>query len=172
MPSPVSFCAENPALRKLYRPLYCWGQLNGWFKQTVNDPTASLSAERRGTISLPDLDSCFGSTKGRGYGPKERAELLEHIERRPDAMWKTGTQWSFKNEAKVYGSPMLDAAWAELTGKPEEDPMPALLEELKNAPVPFKQVLVQPRSRSRGRGRPKKADTFAYIEMSDDEDFF
>jgi hypothetical protein len=52
----------------MYRPLYCWGQLSGWFKQTVNDPTASLSAERRGTLSLPDVESCFAG-KGR-YGWK------------------------------------------------------------------------------------------------------
>ena len=51
-------------MRKLYRPLYAWGQLSGWFKQTVNDPTASLSAERRGTVSLPDIESCFaGKTR-------------------------------------------------------------------------------------------------------------
>jgi len=52
--------AENPALKKIYRPTYVWGQLSGWFKQTVNDPTASLSAERRGALSLPDIESCFG----------------------------------------------------------------------------------------------------------------
>lgn len=98
--------ADISNLRKVYRPMYIWGQLSGaapalpsricccamqcnaahlctsvcacdhslpviistpcrphhagWFKQTVNDPTASLSAERRGTISLPDIESsCF-----------------------------------------------------------------------------------------------------------------
>ena len=37
----------------------------GWFKQTVNDPTASLSAERRGTVSLPDIESSFAGGKTR-----------------------------------------------------------------------------------------------------------
>lgn len=36
--------------------------MSAWYKQTVYDPTASLSAERRGTLSLPDVESCY-STK-------------------------------------------------------------------------------------------------------------
>jgi hypothetical protein len=43
---------------KAYDKLYVWGQLSGWFKQTVDKPNASLSAERRGSLSYPDLD-CF-----------------------------------------------------------------------------------------------------------------
>jgi hypothetical protein len=43
-----------------YGPLYVWGQLSAWYKQTVYDPTASLSADRRGTVSLPDIDACYG----------------------------------------------------------------------------------------------------------------
>ena len=53
------------SLRKVYRPMYIWGQLSGWFKQTVSDPTASLSAERRGTVSLPDVESAFAGGKAR-----------------------------------------------------------------------------------------------------------
>lgn len=48
---------------KKYGALFIWGQLSSWFKQTVYDPTASLSAERRGTLSLPDPDSCYSSSK-------------------------------------------------------------------------------------------------------------
>jgi hypothetical protein len=40
-----------------------WGQLSGWWKQTVYDPTASLSAERRGTVSLPDIEGCYGNNR-------------------------------------------------------------------------------------------------------------
>ena len=40
---------------KKYGAGFAWGQLAGWFKQTVLDPTASLSADRRGTLSLPDV---------------------------------------------------------------------------------------------------------------------
>ena len=42
---------------KEYDPSYIWGQLVGWYKQTVDKPNASLSAERRGTLSMPDLES-------------------------------------------------------------------------------------------------------------------
>ena len=31
----------------------------------IYDPTATLSAERRGTLSMPDIDSCSAGTKGR-----------------------------------------------------------------------------------------------------------
>lgn len=58
-------------LAKKYGPHYMWGQLTGWHKQTVADPTASLSAERRGTLSLPDLDSCCAGAKTR-YTAKVR----------------------------------------------------------------------------------------------------
>lgn len=46
-------------LCKTYRPHYLWGQLVSWFKQTVYDPSASLSADRRGTLSLPDPESAY-----------------------------------------------------------------------------------------------------------------
>jgi [histone H3]-lysine4 N-trimethyltransferase ATXR3 len=145
---------NHPALRKQYRPLYLWGQLNGWFKQTVNDPTASLSAERRGTISLPDIESCFGGTAGTNsvYGGRQRYEMLEHIEKRPDGMWKTGTQWSFRNENKIYGSPMLDAAWGELTGEGDGS-WRELVKALKEAALPFEMPTRPSRTGGGGRGR-------------------
>jgi len=52
-------------LSKKYGPWFIWGQLNAWYKQTVYDPTASLSAERRGTISLPDIECAFAAPRSR-----------------------------------------------------------------------------------------------------------
>jgi len=52
-------------MAKKYGAGFIWGQLNGWYKQTVFDPTASLSAERRGTISMPDIESCYGNARNR-----------------------------------------------------------------------------------------------------------
>lgn len=50
--------------QKEYDSSFIWGQLVGWFKQTVDKPSASLAADRRGTIQLPDLESFIvtGST--------------------------------------------------------------------------------------------------------------
>lgn len=48
---------------KEYDQGYIWGQLVGWFKQTVDKPNASLSADRRGTLSMPDLESFIVSAK-------------------------------------------------------------------------------------------------------------
>ena len=53
------------AVRKKYSQQYIWGQLNGWFKQTVYDPAATLSAERRGTLSLPDIESAYSGAAAR-----------------------------------------------------------------------------------------------------------
>lgn len=52
-------------LCKKYGPWFVWGQLNAWYKQTVYDPSASLSAERRGTISLPDIECAFVGHKSK-----------------------------------------------------------------------------------------------------------
>ena len=40
---------------KEYDSQYIWGQLVVWYKQTVDKPNASLSADRRGTLSVPDV---------------------------------------------------------------------------------------------------------------------
>jgi len=126
--------SKSSALRKIYRPTYIWGQMSGWFKQTVNDPSASLSAERRGTLSLPDIESCF-TGKG-GYSLKERNSVIETIEKRPDNLWKTGTLWSFRNEGKIYGSPHFDQVYAELTGDESATRLGEALKELKEALLP------------------------------------
>ncbi|KAK3277147.1 hypothetical protein CYMTET_14822, partial [Cymbomonas tetramitiformis] len=113
-------------LIKKYKPSFIWGQLVAWYKQTIYDPSASLSADRRGTLSLPDPESAFGGK----YPNAQRKHLLEMLERAPSTMWPTGTIWSFKNKAKVYGSPMLDDAVLRSKGEPGK--MSQVLDELKN----------------------------------------
>jgi hypothetical protein len=145
-PAPVSDAtAARMGLAKKYGPWYIWGQLHGWFKQTVYDPTASLSADRRGTVSLPDIESCYAPLPSSSaaslpprprYTQRDRAHTLDHIGSKPDAMWRVGTLWSFRNEAKIYGSPWFDGVWAGLTGE-FLDPVPGLLGVLRAAPVPY-----------------------------------
>lgn len=100
---------------------------------------------------------------------------MDHLERRPEAMWRTGTQWSFRNDAKVYGSPMLDSAWQSLTGGGEEDPLVAALEELKAATVPLKVpagAAGRPRGargRGRQRGRAAASASVSVSALSDEE---
>lgn len=60
---------------------------------------------------------------------------------RPEVMWKTGSFWSFRNEAKVYGSPMFDSAWAAVTDQ-AADPLIAVIAALRAAPVPFATVSI------------------------------
>ena len=49
---------------KPYRSAFVWAQCTAWFKQTVYDPTASLSAERRGMLSLPDIETAYSGVSG------------------------------------------------------------------------------------------------------------
>lgn len=63
--APAAASTKPSVLSKRYGSTFIWAQLSGWFKQTVYDPTASLSAERRGTISLPDLESCYSTARQR-----------------------------------------------------------------------------------------------------------
>lgn len=75
---------------------------------------------------------------------QERDALIEHLTLRPSAMWRTGTIWAFRNEAKMYGSPMFDRVLS--SGDPSApDPMPAVLaalQVLSRARSPFQKSLV------------------------------
>lgn len=54
----------------------------------------------------------------RRYVSKERKALLSNLEKAPSHMWPTGTIWNFQNQAKIYGSPMLDDAILQSKGEP------------------------------------------------------
>lgn len=88
----------------------------------------------------------------RSTGVQERTDLIEHLDKRPDAMWRTGTLWSFRNEAKVYGSPMLDAVWSELSPSAgNRNPLPGVVMEMRSVQVPAR---FQPApSKPSGRGK-------------------
>ena len=109
-------------MRKKYQQHFAWGQLVSWFKQTIYDPSASLSADRRGTMSLPDPESAYGGSKPGSYERSERKILLTHAEKNPDRAWPTTWRWSFRNPAKVYGSPFIDDAVRASLGEPRKTP--------------------------------------------------
>jgi hypothetical protein len=114
-------------MKKKYQPHFAWGQLVSWFKQTIYDPSASLSAERRGTMSLPDPESAYSA---KNYVTGDRKSMLNQLGRDPSKMWPTTWAWSFRNPSKVYGSPFIDDAIRVAKG--EERTVPALLEELRH----------------------------------------
>jgi Protein SET DOMAIN GROUP 2 C-terminal len=69
----------------------------GWFKQTVDKPNASLSADRRGTLSMPDLESFIVSQKNqdsqKGHKKKKKkGEETEGEENAMDLNGKAGTK--------------------------------------------------------------------------------
>jgi hypothetical protein len=118
---------------KRYKPLFAWGQMAGWFKQTVQDPSASLGSDRRGTVQLPDAESCYSK-----YSLRERAvyltALCDTTVNGGGGLWPLGTLWSFKTQNHVYGSPMLDAAVARSRG--EEPQLSRVVQELITMPSP------------------------------------
>ncbi len=68
----TSQAARAPHDRR-YGPWYIWGQLVNWFKQTLLDPSSALSTDRRGTLALPDIESCYGNNMKQRYTAKVRA---------------------------------------------------------------------------------------------------
>lgn len=62
---------------KEYDSQYVWGQLVGWFKQTVDKPNASLSADRRGTLSIPDVQSFIVSQAKIKFNDKLSSTAVE-----------------------------------------------------------------------------------------------
>ena len=100
--------------KKEYENNYIWGQLVGWFKQTVDKPNASLSAERRGSLSYPELDSFFSkkdNEKNFGYPCNGRNNFYEKIKENPSFIWPVGNDWSYKNKYKIYGSVQFDSVF-------------------------------------------------------------
>jgi len=134
----VSLTPGDPTEGKKYMTQFIWGQLSAWFKQTIYDPSASLSAERRGTVSLPDPESAYNRPINRKAQTwPEGQQLLSHLENTPDRYWPVAWQWNFKNPRKVYGSPFLDAALAHSRGEPHD--LGPLFQELRaicNLPPP------------------------------------
>ena len=107
----LGYTCKGKAPAKRYNAQYVWGQLNFWDRQTIEQPDASLSQCRRGTVALPTAESCYSGSNGplrRAYDYKARKELLRTLECKAGVPWPTKWHWSFRN-GKLYGSPWLDA---------------------------------------------------------------
>ena len=101
--------------KKEYENNYIWGQLVGWYKQTVDKPNASLSAERKGVLCYPDIESFFwnenlnGNNNEMNYPCGGRIQFFEKLKDNISMSWPTTNQWSFKNRNKIYGTIQLDS---------------------------------------------------------------
>jgi hypothetical protein len=100
---------KNPAGRRRFHPNYVSGQLTGWWKQiSAHDPVESAARERRGSIQLPDLDSCLpDGGRSVSYLPEMRQALLQALWKQPDQPWAEGSFMTFRSG--LCGSPVLDA---------------------------------------------------------------
>jgi len=93
---------------KSYKTTMLWGQLVGWFKQTVANPEASLSQDRRGTLSNPLFSGSFLSGLEYPFQKKTessvldaRNDFLHHLKRKPSFNWPPlSAKWSYKNPQK------------------------------------------------------------------------
>ena len=95
---------------KSYKGTMLWGQLVGWFKQTVVNPEASLSQDRRGTLSNPVFSGSFINV-GLEYPFQKKTEpvlearldFLTHLKKKPSYSWPPqAAKWSYKNPQKSY----------------------------------------------------------------------
>ena len=86
----------------------------GWYKQTVDKPNASLSAERKGVLCYPDIESFFWNENINGnneinYPCGGRIPFFEKLKDNISMSWPTTNTWSFKNRNKIYGTIQLDS---------------------------------------------------------------
>eukprot|EP00483_Globobulimina_turgida_P003373 UN03379 len=106
----------NMSCQKPYGPLYIWGQMSFWWKQTVEKPDTSLSHYRRGCIYLPFLDCCFSKKMNKAiikpYDNQTRNYFLQSLAENCHSSWSNSLHFSFKSVTphtqKIYGSPFLD----------------------------------------------------------------
>ena len=100
---------KNPSGRRRFLPNYLLGQLTGWWKQiSAHDPVESAARERRGSVQLPDLDSCLpDGGRSVSYPPEMRQALLKALWKQPDQPWAEGSFMTFRSG--LFGSPVLDA---------------------------------------------------------------
>ncbi|CAG9332609.1 unnamed protein product [Blepharisma stoltei] len=100
---------DSEKLTKKYSPLHIQGIMAGWFKQSVEKPHASLSADKRGAITLSSLESLPEME----YNEELRGKLIKHLQEKPASPWPAKHSerypWgTFVNSARVMGSPMFD----------------------------------------------------------------
>ena len=124
---------------KKYGTQYVWGQLAFWERQTIEAPDASLSQQRRGTVTLPSIESCYSRSKksslNKKYNCKERKDMIEWIsnETKRANPWTTKTHWSFRN-GKLYGSPWLDRYVDPIN---ESEKLNRVIDQLRNFKVKY-----------------------------------
>eukprot|EP01083_Nonionella_stella_P141009 433677_1 len=96
---------------KKYSPQYVWGQLNFWERHSIESPDSSLSAERRGAITLPNIKCCYVLNKKqtirREYSLNVRKQFVNHLQFKHHSSWSSKWHFGFKNGA-LFGSPWLD----------------------------------------------------------------
>ncbi|ETO29425.1 hypothetical protein RFI_07694 [Reticulomyxa filosa] len=96
---------DGNAPPKKYNPQYVWGQLNFWERQTIEQPDASLSHSRRGTVALPNIECCYSKQirddLKRPYDYATRQELLGLLETKPFNPWTTRWHWNFRFVADI-----------------------------------------------------------------------
>jgi len=106
---------SSSKLCKQYQQQFVWGQLMFWMRQTIEKPNASLSAERRGTICLPDVACCYSQSPEKGltriYDKDTRNELFKKVRKNPEQPWSTKWHWKFRwgFRRRFYGTPWFDA---------------------------------------------------------------
>lgn len=103
----------QPPKPKRYSSSYIWAALSFWMNQTVDKPELNLWYERRCTLQLPSLRSCYSANPRHQlkepYLPLHRKTLLdcfsfEFTEIQKDKWF----QYESNNNLQLFGSPFLD----------------------------------------------------------------
>ena len=123
----------------LYKPHAAAFSLLMWYKQDASDPAQYVNSNRRGCVTLPDVNCAYSprpEVPVARAGAEERDAWLRLMRTNPGAPWPLSTgPWGVMNAQRLMGSPALDAflnahenGWGTLrgggpaTGDTDEDP--------------------------------------------------
>ena len=111
----------------LYKPHAAAFSLLMWYKQDASDPAQYVNSNRRGCVTLPDVNCAYSprpEVPVARAGAEERDAWLRLMRTNPGAPWPLSTgPWGVSNAQRLMGSPALDAfvdahenGWGTLRG--------------------------------------------------------
>ncbi|CAD8179326.1 unnamed protein product [Paramecium octaurelia] len=124
---------------KNYSSLFAWGQLVGWYKQTVAAPQLSLGVDRRGTLLYPQISSFDSNSEKQASAQQEKNKtdfIYKYLEKRFNI---TVAEMSYKTNQKYFGTVFFEQVYSQELGSQFLDR--ALVYDKKDFNVKFKQFL-------------------------------
>ena len=105
---------------KAISPLYLWGQLVYWSKQTLDKPEDHLKKDARGPIYFPDMKRSFVLDRREihlEFPGGSRRIWLNALMDSPAQAWRQNSGWHFGKKSEVFGNFLLDDFLADANNR-------------------------------------------------------